>query len=66
MKHSKVRQLRFVLSTVSKHTTSGFTFLASPKGRAIYTLTNVEKEPYIHSPITEIPTPAVLKILRSW
>ena len=29
----------------------GFIFLVSPKGHSIYTLTNNQKEPYIHSPI---------------
>ena len=34
-----------------------FTFLVPPKRHPVYTLTtNFEKEPYIHSPITEIQT----------
>ena len=31
-------------------------FLVSPKGHQVYTLTNLKKEPYIHSPITVIYT----------
>ena len=34
----------------------GFIFLVPPKGDPAYTLTNFKKEPYIHSPKTEIPT----------
>ena len=34
----------------------GFIFLVSPKGHQIYTLTNIQKEPYIHSPKAEIET----------
>ena len=34
----------------------GFIFLVSPKGHQVYTLTNIETEPYIHSPITVIST----------
>ena len=32
----------------------GFIFLVPPKGHPVYTLTNIEKEPYIHSPKTVI------------
>ena len=32
----------------------GYIFLVPPKGHQVYTLTNTKKEPYIHSPITEI------------
>ena len=34
----------------------GFDFLVSPKGHQVYTLTNIKKEPYIHSAITVIYT----------
>ena len=34
----------------------GFVYLVSPKGHPIYTLTNFEKEPCTHSPITVIQT----------
>ena len=32
----------------------GNVFLVPPKGHPIYTLTNIKKEPYIHSPKTVI------------
>ena len=32
----------------------GYIFLVPPKGHQVYTLTNISKEPYIHSPKTEI------------
>ena len=32
----------------------GYIFRVSPKGHPVYTLTNIKKEPYIHSPVTEI------------
>ena len=32
----------------------GYIFLVPPKGHQVSTLTNIKKEPYIHSPKTEI------------
>ena len=31
---------------------AGYIFLVPPKGHQVYTLTNIKKEPYIHSPKT--------------
>ena len=34
----------------------GFIFLVPPKGHPVYTLTNIKKEPYVHSPKKQMQT----------
>ena len=40
----------------------GYICLVPPKGHPVYTLTNIQKEPFMHSPKTEIRT--LLHIVR--
>ena len=53
------RQLIFTLYEVE------YIFLVPPKGHTIYALTNIKKEPYIHSPMKTLCHIGIIRSVRS-